>query len=84
MPTTKKSPATIAAETIARNVLDLETLDTRKSDSLDFHDLAVWQIKRALERAWELGRNSAATPRALSGTRRGTVERMNNKGRRRG
>jgi len=44
---------------IANDVLGIETLDARKSDSLDFHDLAVWQIRKALEAAYEAGRKSA-------------------------
>ncbi|MCC5786901.1 MAG: hypothetical protein JJU33_09390 [Phycisphaerales bacterium] len=47
---------------IAREALGLETLETRRADSLDFHDLAVWTIKDALERAYEAGRD-AALPR---------------------
>lgn len=43
---------------IARDVLRLETLETRKSDGLDFHDLAVWSLKDALERAYEAGRRA--------------------------
>jgi len=34
---------------------DAETLETRNSDSLDFHDCTVWSIKKALEQAYELG-----------------------------
>lgn len=45
--------------TIAREALGLETLETRNSDSLDFHDTAVSCIKEALERAYEAGRQSA-------------------------
>ena len=30
---------------IAAKHLHLETLETRNSDSLDFHDMAVWSIK---------------------------------------
>lgn len=44
-----------AIEAIAKNDLDLETLDTRNSDSLDFHDLAVWEIRKALESAFRAG-----------------------------
>jgi len=40
---------------IARRVLNLDTLETRKSDSLDFHELSVWQIKEALEAAFKAG-----------------------------
>jgi len=43
---------------IAKQHLRIETLETRKSDSLDFHDVAVWCIKDALEAAYEAGRKS--------------------------
>jgi len=33
----------------------VETLETRNSDSLDFHDVAVWAIKEALEDAFIAG-----------------------------
>lgn len=49
--------------TIAREVLDLETLETRKRDSLDFHELSVWQIREALEAAYEAGRQSTRKDR---------------------
>lgn len=42
-------------EKIATEHLDLETLATRGRDSLDFHDLAVWEIRRALAAAYEAG-----------------------------
>ena len=45
------------AEIAARH-LHLETLETRNSDSLDFHDLAVWSIKAALEAAYKAGLQS--------------------------
>ena len=34
---------------IAQETLHIDTLETRKSDSLDFHDVAVWSVKAALE-----------------------------------
>ena len=40
---------------IAKEHLHLETLDTRRSDSLDFSDQAVWCIKAALEAAYDAG-----------------------------
>ena len=43
---------------IARDILDLETLETRKSDSLDFHDMAVWQLRDALIAAYNAGREA--------------------------
>ena len=57
---TKCMNATI--EKIAREILDLETLETRKMDSLDFHDMAVWEIRKALEAAYNAGRD-AVTPK---------------------
>ena len=47
------------AEIAARHLF-LERLETRNSDSLDFHDLAVWSIRAALEAAYEAGRQSHA------------------------
>ncbi len=44
-----------AIQKIAREELGLETLETRMSNHLDFHDLAVWQIKKALLKAYEAG-----------------------------
>ncbi|MDP2740770.1 MAG: hypothetical protein Q8O82_19170 [Pseudorhodobacter sp.] len=43
---------------IAERHLFLETLETRNSDSLDFHDTAVWAIRSALEAAFEAGRRA--------------------------
>ena len=40
---------------IASRVLDIETLETRNRDSLDFHELSVWSIKKALEDAYAAG-----------------------------
>ena len=40
---------------IAFVILALETLERRNRDSLDFHELSVNQIKRALESAYEAG-----------------------------
>lgn len=42
-------------EKIAKEILGIETLETRKSDSLDFYDISVWSIKEALELAYKLG-----------------------------
>lgn len=40
---------------IAKKHLNIETLETRNSDSLDFHDVAVWCLKDALQEAYEAG-----------------------------
>jgi hypothetical protein len=45
--------------------LFIETLETQNSDRSDFHDVAVWSIKSALEAAYaagiEAGRNTLTT-----------------------
>lgn len=43
---------------IAKEELFVETLEKRWSDNLDFYDVSVWGIKRALERSYEAGRQS--------------------------
>jgi hypothetical protein len=43
---------------IAQQHLNIETLMERKSDSLDFHEVAVWSVRDALEAAYEVGRKA--------------------------
>lgn len=40
---------------IAKKHLNIETLETRNSDGLDFHDVAVWCLKDALQEAYKAG-----------------------------
>lgn len=40
---------------IAKKHLRVETLETRRSDSLDFHEVSVWGLKAALEEAFKAG-----------------------------
>ena len=40
---------------IAQEHLFIETLETRNSDSLDFHDVGVWCVKSALMAAYQAG-----------------------------
>jgi len=56
----RKTPMTKDAlfTLIAQRYLNIETLETRKSDGLDFHDVAVWCLKDALEAAFEAGRKA--------------------------
>ena len=56
----KNTNTTPALTKIAQQHLGIETLETRKSDSLDFHELSVWQIKAALEAAYLLGQTASA------------------------
>ena len=57
-PTVDELPAAIA-----RATLHIDTLETRKSDSLDFHDVAVWSVKAALEAAYRAGLAAAKEER---------------------
>ena len=54
----KKTKEQIAIEKIAEKWLHIETLAIRGSDTLDFHDLAVWQINAALAEAYNAGKES--------------------------
>jgi hypothetical protein len=40
---------------IAQTKLGIESLETRQSDRLDFHDVAVWCLRDALEAAFNAG-----------------------------
>lgn len=40
---------------LALEHLFIETLETRKSDSLDFHEVSVWGLKNALIAAYQAG-----------------------------
>ena len=48
---------------IAKEQLRIDTLETRNSDSLDFHDVAVWSVKAALEAAYRAGLAAAREER---------------------
>jgi len=43
---------------IAKDILNIDTLETRNGDSLDFHEVAVWSIKEALEEAYRAGQDT--------------------------
>ena len=44
---------------IAKQHLGIPTLEPRHSDSLDFHDVAVWSVTAALKAAFDAGAASA-------------------------
>lgn len=46
-------------EKIALDHLFIDTLETRKSDSLDFHEVSVWGVQSALEAAYRAGYEAA-------------------------
>ena len=56
-PPTALSPDEIdrLLELIAEDHLSIDTLQTRYSDSLDFHDVSVWGVKSALMAAYQAG-----------------------------
>lgn len=58
MPKTTQQQIDQLLTEIAKKHLNLETLETRNSDSLDFHDVAVWSLKEALQEAYEAGLNA--------------------------
>ena len=51
---TKPAPEALIFEIAAKHFF-IETLETRSSDSLDFHDVAIWAIRNALEAAFAAG-----------------------------
>lgn len=57
---------------IAKTHFFMETLETRKSDSLDFKEVAVWSVKKALEAAYQAG-YAAGVNRAM-----GNLEHLSN------
>ena len=50
-----KAPSEALLLDIAAEHFRLETLETRNSDGLDFHEVAVWSIRAALEAAFAAG-----------------------------
>jgi hypothetical protein len=66
---TKLNPEALLLEIAAKHFF-LETLETRNSDGLDFHDVAVWAIRSALEAAYEAGRIAGAKAMLAAATHR--------------
>jgi hypothetical protein len=56
------TPEEVVAE-IARRLLRLETLETRNADRLDFHEVAVWEVKAALLEAFRASTAQAGSTR---------------------
>jgi hypothetical protein len=56
------APSEALLAEIAMKHFFIDTVETRNSDSLDFHDVAVWAIRSALEVAYAAGA-AAATKR---------------------
>jgi hypothetical protein len=62
-PSTKEPTVDELLAAIAKETLHIDTLETRRSDSLDFHDVAVWSVKAALEAAYRAGLAAAKEER---------------------
>ena len=58
---TKQAAKTLETllQQIALDHLFIETLETRNSDRMDFHEVSVWGVKSALMAAYEAGRQAA-------------------------
>ncbi len=69
--TAKTAPAKTPGEALlleiaTRHFHTIETLETQNSDRLDFHDVAVWAIRAALEEAFEAGRRTGEATTSTS------------------
>lgn len=51
-------------EAIAKDHLDIETLQTQNRDSLDFYEVSVWSLNKALRQAFDAGKSAAAASEA--------------------
>lgn len=69
--TTKIAPnEALLLQIATRHFHNIETIETRNSDRLDFHDVAVWAIRAALEDAYEAGRIAGAKAMLTAATKR--------------
>jgi hypothetical protein len=58
-PAAKAPSEALLLEIATKHFHSIETLETRNSDSLDFHDVAVWSIRNALAAAFAAGQAAA-------------------------
>jgi len=54
-PDAAKATRKQALHAIARNLLDIESLAPQGRDHLDFHEIHVSLLRRAMEEAWKAG-----------------------------
>jgi hypothetical protein len=54
-PGAAKSTRKQALDAIAHNLLDIESLTPQGRDRLDFHEIHVSLLRRAMEEAWKAG-----------------------------
>jgi hypothetical protein len=64
---------------IAQTHLGVQTLETRNSDSLDFHDVAVWSLREALAAAYKAGAEQGVPTHKAATTRRAGRQRTSSK-----
>lgn len=64
---------------IAQTHLGIQTLETRNSDSLDFHDVAVWSLREALAAAYKAGAEQGAPTHKAAKARRASTQRTSSK-----
>jgi hypothetical protein len=65
-PPAKTPSDALLLDIATRHFHSIETLETRNSDRLDFHDVAVWAIRAALEEAFEAGRRTGEATTSTS------------------
>src|SRR5665647_3003511 len=53
--TTSERPTSGVAKATRRQVLDIESLKPQGRDRLDFHEIHVSRLQRAMEEAWKAG-----------------------------
>lgn len=51
----KKVNKNAAFDAIVKYYANIDTLETRKSDNLDFHEISVWNLKSCMDEAYKLG-----------------------------
>ena len=66
---TPAAPKALILEIATRHFF-VETLETRNSDRLDFHDVAVWAMHAALNEAYEAGHIAGAKAMLAAATSR--------------
>ena len=64
---------------IAQSHLGIQSLETRNSDSLDFHDVAVWSLREALAAAYKAGAEQGVPTHKAATTRRAGRQRTSSK-----
>jgi hypothetical protein len=55
MPPAESSEMMEVFQSIAKKYLDIPTLRPRNMDDLDFHEVSVWEVVRALDAAYREG-----------------------------